>query len=65
MLTATFLPHVATELGWTQKQTLDHAIKKAGWNGKIDENLRAALKVTRYRSSVCEATYEDWIASKE
>lgn len=63
-LTATFLPHVATEQGWTQRDTLDHAIRKAGWSGKVDDALRAALQVTRYRSSKCSVTYDDWLAAR-
>ena len=63
-LTATFLPHVAPEQGWTRIQTLDHAIKKAGWSGPIDEALRRVLKVTRYQSSLCAATYDEWAAAR-
>lgn len=31
IITATFLPDVAPNQGWNQRETLDAAIRKAGW----------------------------------
>ena len=57
---ATFLPHVAEEQGWDKIETIDSAIRKAGWSGRISEDLRRALKVRRYQSRSCAVTWEDY-----
>ncbi|KAI0722898.1 AMMECR1 domain-containing protein [Earliella scabrosa] len=57
---ATYLPHVAEEQGWDKIETIDSAIQKAGWNGRISEDLRRACKVRRYQSRSCEVTWEEY-----
>ncbi|OSD04322.1 alport syndrome [Trametes coccinea BRFM310] len=57
---ATFLPHVAEEQGWDKIETIDSAIRKAGWSGRISEDLRRALKVRRYQSRSCAVSWEDY-----
>ncbi|KAI8465640.1 MAG: AMMECR1 domain-containing protein [Monoraphidium minutum] len=57
---ATFLPEVAGEQGWSQRETIDSLIRKAGYDGPVDEPLLAALKVTRYQSSKARLTYTDY-----
>jgi uncharacterized protein (TIGR00296 family) len=46
---ATFLPEVAEEESWDQKITLKELIRKAGYNGKVD-NVFNFIKTTRYQS---------------
>lgn len=58
---ATYLPHVAEEQGWDKIETIDSAIHKAGWNGRISEDLRRAVKVRRYQSRQCGVTWEDFV----
>ncbi|KAI9063155.1 hypothetical protein FKP32DRAFT_1651321 [Trametes sanguinea] len=58
---ATFLPHVAEEQGWDKIETIDSAIRKAGWSGRISEDLRRALKVRRYQSRSCAVSWEDFV----
>ncbi|CAO1613607.1 unnamed protein product [Parajaminaea phylloscopi] len=60
-LTATYLPDVAPAQGWTKVEAVDSAIRKAGWNGRITEELRAALRVRRYQSSKCTRRYDEWV----
>ena len=59
--TATYLPHVAEEQGWDKLETVDSAIRKAGWNGRISEDLRRAVKVRRYQSRACSVTWEEYV----
>ncbi|KAH9846964.1 AMMECR1 domain-containing protein [Lenzites betulinus] len=58
---ATFLPYVAEEQGWDKLETVDSAIHKAGWTGRISEDLRRALKVRRYQSRGCEVSWEEYV----
>ncbi|KAI9626674.1 hypothetical protein KEM48_010269 [Puccinia striiformis f. sp. tritici PST-130] len=60
MMSATYLPDVASEQGWTKIEAIDSAIRKAGWKGSITPALRSSLIVERYQSSKHTATYQDW-----
>jgi hypothetical protein len=66
----TYLPHVAPEQGWNVRQTIDSLIRKAGFDGPIDDALarlhsRHALSggqmraVARRVSSTTKATNEE------
>ncbi|PWN46284.1 hypothetical protein IE81DRAFT_2992 [Ceraceosorus guamensis] len=63
-LTATFLPDVIPAQGWNKEEAIDHAIRKAGFGGKIDQKVRESLRVRRYRSEKVSRTYEEWKAWK-
>ncbi|OJT10186.1 hypothetical protein TRAPUB_13291 [Trametes pubescens] len=58
---ATFLPEIAEEQGWDKLETVDSAIHKAGWSGRISEDLRRALTVRRYQSRVCSVGWEEYV----
>ncbi|PLW12835.1 hypothetical protein PCANC_16439 [Puccinia coronata f. sp. avenae] len=60
MMSATYLPEVAGEQGWTKVEAIDSAIRKAGWRGSITPALRSSLIIERYQSSKFTATYQDW-----
>lgn len=60
MMSATYLPDVAREQGWTKVEAIDSAIRKAGWNGPITPALRSSLIIERYQSSKFTATYQEW-----
>ena len=57
---ATYLPQVAEEQGWDKLETIDSAIRKAGWSGRISEDLRRAVRLRRYQSRACEVSWEDY-----
>ncbi|KAE8222060.1 hypothetical protein CF319_g4683 [Tilletia indica] len=59
-LTATYLPDVAPEQGWSKTEAIDSAIQKAGWNGPVDEAMRLGLRVKRYQSEKISCTFEEW-----
>jgi AMMECR1 domain-containing protein len=59
-MTATYLPEVAKEQGWTKVEAIDSAIQKAGWNGKVTEEMRKGLRVRRYQSEKASARYPEW-----
>lgn len=60
LINATYLPDVAPQQGWTKREAVESAIRKAGWNGEIGEALWGSLRVTRYQSRKAEAEYDEW-----
>uniref|UniRef100_A9U6N5 Predicted protein n=1 Tax=Physcomitrium patens TaxID=3218 RepID=A9U6N5_PHYPA len=53
---ATYLPEVAAQEGWTKLETVDSLARKASYAGLITESMRRKFRITRYQSSfVCEA----------
>ncbi|KAN0064154.1 hypothetical protein ACQY0O_003321 [Thecaphora frezii] len=61
MLTATYLPDVIPDQGWTKQEAIDSAIRKAGYNGKITEPIRRSLRVRRYRSEKVARHYAHFV----
>ncbi|KAI0091910.1 alport syndrome [Irpex rosettiformis] len=59
--TATYLPQIAPEQGWDKLETIDSAIRKAGWNGRITEDLRRSIKLRRYQSAKCSVSWEEYV----
>eukprot|EP00941_MAST-03F_sp_MAST-3F-sp1_P003838 g3838.t1 len=58
---ATYLPDVALDQGWTLKETIDSLIKKSGYRGAINDSLRNSIRVTRYQSSKVKLSYEEYL----
>jgi hypothetical protein len=61
-LSATYLPEVAPDQGWGHIDAIDSAIRKAGWNDRISEDLRRAVRVRRYRSRKCVVGWDEFVA---
>ncbi|GLB33425.1 putative AMMECR1 [Lyophyllum shimeji] len=59
--TATYLPEVIPDQGWDKIEAVDSAISKAGWNGRITEDLRRSIKLRRYQSKGCTVTWDEYI----
>lgn len=57
---ATFLPEVAGEQGWTRAQAVEAAVRKAGYSGVVTAELLSGVEVTRYQSTRWEMTYGEW-----
>lgn len=53
---ATYLPEVCAEQGWSKTQCLQHLKEKAGWNGTL-----ADASVRRYTSHKAELTYQEYV----
>lgn len=58
---ATYLPDVVPEQGWDQIEAVDSAIRKAGWNGVIREDIRRSIKLRRYQSRKYTVGWEEYI----
>lgn len=63
-MTATYLPDVAPAQGWTKEETIDSAIRKAGWAGKVTMEMRRGLRVRRYQSSKIARSWEEYVSWK-
>lgn len=57
--TSTYLPQVAVEQGWSQDETLNSLIRKAGYNGRVDDVIDT-LRVTRYKSAKHSLTFDEY-----
>lgn len=58
--TATYLPQVATEQGWTQTETIDSLLRKGGYRAAITPDMRKSIKLTRYRSQEIQMCYNEY-----
>nr|XP_022919813.1 AMMECR1-like protein [Onthophagus taurus] len=59
--TATYLPEVAPEQGWTQIQTIDSLLRKGGYKASISNEVRKGIKLTRYQSEKITISYQDYM----
>lgn len=59
-LSATYLPEVAKEAGWSKTETIDSLLRKAGYNGRVTPEIRNSIKLTRYQSQIIHCTYHQY-----
>jgi len=62
---ATYLPEVAKEQGWTREETIRELVAKAGYKYKLTSAIRAAMRVTRYQSKKAGLTYKQYLALRK
>ncbi|KAI9104744.1 AMMECR1 domain-containing protein [Phlyctochytrium arcticum] len=62
--TATYLPEVASEQGWSKEEAVDSLLRKGGFSGPITNGTRNAIVLTRYQSSKTSVHYPDYLAWK-
>jgi len=58
--TATYLPHVAAEQGWTKEQAIESLVRKSGYRRALTDAFRKQISVTRYQSAICKTTYAEY-----
>ncbi|PAA56679.1 hypothetical protein BOX15_Mlig010609g1, partial [Macrostomum lignano] len=63
--TATYLPEVAKEQNWDHVEAIDSLLRKGGYRAAITEDVRAGLRVTRYRSEKVTVSYAEYMHSKQ
>lgn len=61
IFSATYLPEIASEEGWDKIEAVDSAIHKAGWTGRISEDIRRSVKLRRYQSRKCTVTWSQFV----
>ncbi|GAX77874.1 hypothetical protein CEUSTIGMA_g5316.t1 [Chlamydomonas eustigma] len=57
---ATFLPEVAQEQGWSKMECIDALIRKSGYRNMPTAALRSSLTLIRYQSTNCTLTYAQY-----
>lgn len=58
--TATYLPEIALDQGWSKQEAIDSLLRKGGYSGTITEDFRTTIKLTTYTSSKAKCTYDEW-----
>ena len=58
---ATYLPEVAKEQGWDQEKTVATLIQKAGYYGRVTNELLKSIQCTRYQSSKHKVDFEEYL----
>mmetsp|Transcript_12077 Transcript_12077/g.14037 ORF Transcript_12077/g.14037 Transcript_12077/m.14037 type:complete len:237 (+) Transcript_12077:61-771(+) len=59
---ATFLPEVAAEQGWTQKEAIRSLVHKAGHRHNLTNELLSKISCTRYQSSKIQLNYVEYVS---
>lgn len=59
---ATYLPEIAAQEGWTKIETVDSLVRKSGYTGQITDSMRRRFHITRYQSSLYTMHYGDYVA---
>ncbi|XP_019427679.1 PREDICTED: uncharacterized protein At2g38710-like [Lupinus angustifolius] len=59
---ATYLPEVAAHEGWTKIEAIDSLIRKAGYNGPINESFRKGIQLTKYQSSLFTMQFSEYVS---
>ena len=57
-LSSVYLPEVASEQGWNNVETLEHLMRKGGFEGPIYENDRKAVVIERFQSSKINMSFD-------
>ena len=61
---ATYLPDVAREQGWTKQEAIESLVRKSGYKGKISSSLLESIKLTRYQSSKASMSFQEYNSSR-
>lgn len=63
---ATYLPEVAKEQGWSRREALESLVRKSGYAGRMDKgSFWDGVALTRYRSSKFSLTYGEFVEGRE
>ncbi|KAG0326114.1 AMME syndrome candidate protein 1 protein [Dissophora globulifera] len=63
--TATYLPEVAKEQGWTKNKAMSSLLRKGGYRGTITQEILDNIILTRYQSRKSQATYKEYLEHLE
>mmetsp|Transcript_18123 Transcript_18123/g.25152 ORF Transcript_18123/g.25152 Transcript_18123/m.25152 type:complete len:206 (-) Transcript_18123:92-709(-) len=62
---ATYLPEVCPEQGWTKEECLESLVRKSGYRGRIDSSLWDEIKLTQYQSVKAKMTYKEYLGHRK
>lgn len=58
---ATYLPEVASEQRWSQKDAVHSLIRKAGYRENVSKDVLESISLTRYQSSKYSLSYDSYV----
>lgn len=64
MYQATYLPEVMIEQRWNKYEAISSVLRKGGFRGKITDQVRKNIQVTRYQSARGAMTYDQYLKWK-
>ncbi|CAG8657380.1 1380_t:CDS:2 [Ambispora leptoticha] len=59
--TATYLPEIAEEQGWSKVEAIDSLLRKGGFTGRITDRVRQRIILRRYQSAKYQITYDEYL----
>mmetsp|Transcript_32089 Transcript_32089/g.75025 ORF Transcript_32089/g.75025 Transcript_32089/m.75025 type:complete len:245 (-) Transcript_32089:97-831(-) len=59
-LSATYLPSVCSEQGWSQDECIKSLVRKAGYNGAVSQNLLKSIRLTRYEGRKATVPFDKY-----
>jgi AMMECR1 domain-containing protein len=57
---ATYLPDVMSKRNWNHKESIESCLRKGGFPSKLTDQLLEQVQVTRYQTSKCHMTYDEY-----
>lgn len=64
-LSATYLPFVCSEQGWSKEECISSLVKKAGHQGKVTSELLGSIRLTRYQGCKATVPFADYVAGRK
>ncbi|ORY35091.1 AMMECR1 domain-containing protein, partial [Naematelia encephala] len=64
-LSATYLPEIAVEHGWTKDEAIESACWKSGYRGVVDEDLKRQLVCKKYSTKKFTLKYSKYLEFKK
>ncbi|KAE9547950.1 hypothetical protein FO519_008839 [Halicephalobus sp. NKZ332] len=64
-LSSVYLPEVASEQGWNNIETLEHLMRKGGFEGPIYEKDRKEVVIERFQSSKIVMSFDEYCSFKK
>jgi len=61
---ATYLPEVASEQGWSRTETIKELVSKSGFKRTLTTEVKSRIKLVRYQSSCVSLSYEEYCQLK-
>lgn len=58
---ATYLPDVCAEQGWTKEECVASLVQKAGFKGRVTQGVLDAIDVTTYVSTIAAMTHDKYM----
>lgn len=63
--TATYLPEVSAEQGWSKVEAIDSLLRKGGYKAAINDSKRKSIRLTRYQSEKASMLYDEWKSARD